>query len=583
MSAGTASAGAVSVAGALGVAGPAHPKIAVERATFAYGPRDIFIDLNFEVNAGEILCLLGANGCGKTTLLRCLSGYLKLREGSVSLDGKNIAGIPATALARRIGFVFQDNIPTFPYSVLEVVRMGRAPHLPFFASPGPEDTKIAERAMENVGISHLRDKKFTEISGGERQLAVIARTLAQEPDVIIMDEPTSALDFRNQTLILRMIGKLASQGLTIVMSSHFPNNALLFSNRVALMHQGRFLAVGDADQVITEENLEDIYGIAVRIIVTADQRRGGSLKFVIPADDSVTTETLPGHESKAEDEPETTSRPQLRPKPVVEAADPGGTARWDAMAEDFERQFSRSDYRDKLMEKLELEPGSTVLDVGCGPGTLSLLLAARAQSVTALDISAGMLAVGERKAQENGVENIHFVRMDWNEAVIGRDVSPHDVVVCSRSLCGRNPRCSLLRLHEAARRRVYLTLKTLGDGSQRFYEDLYRRLGMEYIPREDYMTYYNVLYDLGIRACVDFITYTDSFCYERADDAFRVLNSHIFAQTERQRELLMSYVSENMAANGRFLLDIESRWALLSWEKAEEGEVERAEPVPYLA
>ncbi len=266
-------------------------------------------------------------------------------------------------------------------------------------------------------------------------------------------------------------------------------------------------------------------------------------------------------------------------------ARPNADPAWEQRFADFYNKVAAMEKRHTLnqVNALPLLPTDTLLDVGCGPGTLSLLLAARAQSVTALDISAGMLAVGERKAQENGVENIHFVRMDWNEAVIGRDVSPHDVVVCSRSLCGRNPRCSLLRLHEAARRRVYLTLKTLGDGSQRFYEDLYRRLGMEYIPREDYMTYYNVLYDLGIRACVDFITYTDSFCYERADDAFRVLNSHIFAQTERQRELLMSYVSENMAANGRFLLDIESRWALLSWEKAEEGEVERAEPVPYLA
>lgn len=583
MSARTESARAASVAGALGVTGPARPKIAVERATFAYNSRDIFTDLSFEVNAGEILCLLGANGCGKTTLLRCLSGYLKLREGGVSLDGKNIAGIPSTALARRIGFVFQDNIPTFPYSVLEVVRMGRAPHLPFFASPGPEDTRIAERALENMGISHLRDKKFTEISGGERQLTVIARTLAQEPDVIIMDEPTSALDFRNQTLILRTIGKLAAQGLTIVMSSHFPNNALLFSNRVALMHQGRFLAVGNADEVITEENLEDIYGIAVRIIVTTDQRQGGSLKFVIPADDSVATDALPRNESKAEGGPDITPRLQFRAKPATEAAGPGEVARWDVMAEDFERQFSRSDYRDKLMEKLEPQLGSTVLDVGCGPGTLSLLLAARAQRVTALDISAGMLAVGERRAQENGVENIRFVRMDWNEVVIGRDMPPHDVVVCSRAFCGRDPRRSLLKLHEAARRRVYLTLKTLGDGSQRFYEDIYRLLGMEYIPRKDYMTYYNVLYDLGIRACVDFITYTDPFCYEKADDAFRVLNTHIPVQTECQRELLMGYVLENMAANGRFLLDIESRWALLSWEKAEEGGEERAEPVPYLA
>jgi iron complex transport system ATP-binding protein len=262
-----------------------NEKISIKNASFRYGEKNIFTDLSFGVCPGEVLCLLGANGCGKTTLLRCLNGYLKLNSGSITLENTEITTLPATALAKRIGFVFQDNSTTFPYSVLEIVRMGRAPHLKMFSSPGPKDTKIAEQALEKVGIPHLRDKKFTQISGGERQLAVIARTLAQEPDVILMDEPTSALDFRNQTLVLRMITRLSEQGMTIIMSSHFPNNALLFSNRVAMMHRGRFIALGKASEVINEQNLKEIYGIGVRILSAEDPVSNEHIKFCIPAED----------------------------------------------------------------------------------------------------------------------------------------------------------------------------------------------------------------------------------------------------------------------------------------------------------
>jgi iron complex transport system ATP-binding protein len=537
-----------------------NAKIAIRGGSFSYGNGEVFTDLCCDVSPGEVLCLLGANGCGKTTLLRCLSGYLKLKSGAVYLDGSDIATMHPTSLARRIGFVFQDNVATFPYSVLEVVRMGRAPHLPFFASPGPEDTKIAEHAMDNVGIAHLRDKRFTEISGGERQLAVIARTLAQEPDVIIMDEPTSALDFRNQTLVLRMISKLASQGLTIIMSSHFPNNALLFSSVVAMMHEGRLIALGSADEVVKEDNLERIYGIAVRILTATDAEGGRPVKFVVPDDD--------GHMSP-ENTPSKTGESSV-PDKGSQAA-PAGThaARWDALAEDFERQFSRSDYRDKVIERIEVAMDATVLDVGSGPGTLALPLARRVKSVTALDASAGMIRVGEARAREEGISNIAFVHMDWNDVVVGEDIVPHDVVVCSRAFCGRNPEESLRKLDQAARSKVYMTLKTGGDGSQRFYEKLYLSLGMEYVVHRDYIHYYNILYELGITAKVDFITYTDSFRYEEAADAFRVLNSHISVETEDQRRLLMGYVRKNIAANGRFALDIESRWAMLSWEKKE--------------
>lgn len=262
------------------------PKIKVQNGTFDYGERNIFNGVDFEIYKGDILCLLGSNGCGKTTLLRCLRGFLRFKTGNCYLDGADIFSLKTTELALKIGFVFQEHTAPFPYSVIEVVKMGRAPHLKMFDSPTRHDTEIAEKALETVGISHLRDRKFTQISGGERQLAVIARTLAQGPDVILMDEPTSALDFKNQTLVLRMINKLAKQGITIILSTHFPNHALLYSCKVAMMNNGGFIAFGTGDKVITEENLKNTYGIDVRIF-SADNPGGKTpVRFCIPAEET---------------------------------------------------------------------------------------------------------------------------------------------------------------------------------------------------------------------------------------------------------------------------------------------------------
>ncbi|MGI5939288.1 MAG: class I SAM-dependent methyltransferase [Thermoleophilia bacterium] len=245
------------------------------------------------------------------------------------------------------------------------------------------------------------------------------------------------------------------------------------------------------------------------------------------------------------------------------------TAHWDAIAEDFERQFSRSDYRRLMVEKITVFSNETVLDVGCGPGTLAIPLAHTAKNVTALDISAAMLRVGWTRAAEEGVTNICFMQADWNEVVPGKTVPLHDVVVCSRALPGHDLEMALSRVDESARRRVYVTVRSGPDESERFYEELHKELGLPPSRRRSTdRECLHLLRRLGIRAEVEPIIYTDSFRYSHAADAFRVLGSHVPIKTAEQEAAFMRFIQRNMDRNGRFELDIESRWAVLSWEKA---------------
>ncbi|HBQ27174.1 MAG TPA: iron ABC transporter ATP-binding protein [Syntrophomonas sp.] len=240
--------------------------------SFGYNGIPLFQDINFSIEPGELFCLLGPNGCGKTTLLDCILGHLKPLSGEILLNGSNINRTRPEQIARQIAYVPQTHEKTFPYRVMDVVLMGRAAYIGIFGRPGEEDLAIVEEALATVGITHLRDRRYTQLSGGEVQLVMVARALAQKTPVIVMDEPTAHLDFKHELVIMEKVVELVrEQGLAILMATHFPNHCFYFENsglatRVAMMTNINFLAVGSPSDVLSEENLQQLYNVNTRVV-----------------------------------------------------------------------------------------------------------------------------------------------------------------------------------------------------------------------------------------------------------------------------------------------------------------------------
>lgn len=248
--------------------GVAAPRLEAHGLTFGYVPgTPVVDDVSVAVYPGEVLFLLGHNGSGKTSLLALLAGLLRTGAGTVRFDGEDLASLAPSVRARHVGLVPQLHGTTFAYEVLDVVIMGRAPHLPPFASPNRDDRAVALEALERVGLADFRARRVTELSGGERQLVMVARGLAQRCDVLLMDEPDAHLDPRNQFRVLEVVSDLAhQQGLSFVVSSHAPNSALTFADRVLLLRRGRTLALGDVEATLTEDLLGQAYGMPTEVV-----------------------------------------------------------------------------------------------------------------------------------------------------------------------------------------------------------------------------------------------------------------------------------------------------------------------------
>lgn len=243
-------------------------RFVTDRLDFAYpnGPT-VISEVTLAIDQHEFFALIGPNGSGKSTLLKLLLGVLRPTRGSARFEGRETAAFDRREIARRIGVVAQIEELLFPFTTRELVAMGRYPHLGPWQREGARDLAAIESAMLRCDVAHLADRLVQQLSGGERQRVRVARALAQEPDTLVLDEPTSALDLGHEMSVFELLEDLRRErGITVVAATHNINLASRFASRLLLMHQGRALAVGAPEQVLSQDNLQATYGWPVLIV-----------------------------------------------------------------------------------------------------------------------------------------------------------------------------------------------------------------------------------------------------------------------------------------------------------------------------
>ncbi len=256
-------------------------RLEAKHLDFGYSGHRVGSDVSLSLEAGEVLCLLGPNGSGKTTLFKTLLGLLSPQGGRVLIDGADLQQKKRDEVARLVSYVPQAHAAFFPFTVREVVLMGRTAHLGIFSSPSRRDREVAQTVIDRMRLTHLADSIYTRISGGERQLVLIARALAQDARIIVMDEPTANLDFGNQVRVMQHIQSLTQSGIGVLLSTHDPDQAFLCADRVAMLHEGRLTRFGVPDEVITSESLKQIYGVDVAV-TQVPLEGGGERRVCIP-------------------------------------------------------------------------------------------------------------------------------------------------------------------------------------------------------------------------------------------------------------------------------------------------------------
>lgn len=243
-------------------------------------------DVSFAARPGELIALLGPNGAGKSTLMRCMLGFLRDYTGRICIDGQDIRALRRGALSKRAAYIPQSAPAVFNYSVLDTVLMGATNSIGVIGSPGAAQERRAMETLESLGIARLAGRGCEELSGGERQLVLLARALIQDARFLVMDEPTANLDYGNQNRVMERVSELAGRGYTILFSTHDPNQALLYASRALTLWEGRILTDGPPELAMTEATLQTLYGIAVR-------------RCTLPAGDGGITVCVPRGEPRA--------------------------------------------------------------------------------------------------------------------------------------------------------------------------------------------------------------------------------------------------------------------------------------------
>jgi ABC-type cobalamin/Fe3+-siderophores transport system ATPase subunit len=254
--------------------------IEIQNLSFSYKTQPVLRGVTFTARPGRLLAVLGPNGVGKSTLFRCILGLLRHYEGEIFIDGTSAKALSALQLARRIAYIPQTHQSAFPYSVLDMALMGTAHRFSPFSVPGRREKEQAMDALRQIGVSQHAQKSSAQLSGGEQQLVLIARAIAQQTKILVMDEPTSNLDFGNQLRILQRVSRLADEGYAVLLSSHNPQHALQFADEALALYGGGVAAFGPPKDVVDAPLLRRLYGVNVRFVES-----GGGERFIIPDGD----------------------------------------------------------------------------------------------------------------------------------------------------------------------------------------------------------------------------------------------------------------------------------------------------------